>query len=104
MEEYFSQPETITEQKFAEKCTAKLKENFIHEWRTQINIQDSKLRTYCRFKDNFKTENYLLTVNSFQLRKTITKFRCSDHKLEVEVGRHKKIPMDQRICRTCNKS
>ena len=29
-------------------------------------------------------------------RKLITKFGCSDHRIEIEIGRHRKIPMNQR--------
>ena len=31
--------------------------------------------------------------------KILTKFRISDHKLEI--GRYKKVPRDQRICKAC---
>ena len=46
-------------------------------------------------------EKYLDDTENFMMRKSITKFRCSDHKLEVEVGRHKKITRDKRVCRRC---
>ena len=42
-----------------------------------------------------------LNLSDFRLRKTIAKLRCSDHTLEIERGRHKKIPRDQRICKVC---
>ena len=35
------------------------------------------------------------------MRKSIRKLRRSDHKLEAEVGRHKKITRDKRVCRLC---
>ena len=28
--------------------------------------------------------------------------KCSDHVLEIEKGRHHKIPRDKRICRVCH--
>jgi hypothetical protein len=43
--------------------------------------------------------------NIFQfvkIRQLITKFRSSDHNLEIEKGRYKNIPCQQRLCNTCN--
>jgi hypothetical protein len=37
----------------------------------------------------------------FNSRKILTKFRISDHKLEIEIGRYKKVPREQRICKAC---
>jgi hypothetical protein len=31
----------------------------------------------------------------------LTKFCISDHKLEIEIGRYKKVPREQRICKAC---
>ena len=30
------------------------------------------------------------------------KFRIGCHKLEIEIGRHKNIPINERICKLCN--
>ena len=38
------------------------------------------------------------------MRKIISKIRCSDHQLEIEKGRHTKIPREDRICNTCTKA
>ena len=35
------------------------------------------------------------------IRKTVTKFRLSNHKLNIEVGRHKNIPEKLRFCPFC---
>ena len=32
----------------------------------------------------------------------MTKFRTSDHSLQIEIGRYKKIPRNQRFCLSCN--
>ena len=40
----------------------------------------NKLRFYSRFKTVFEFEPYLDYVNNFHVRKTIAKFRCSDHR------------------------
>ena len=31
----------------------------------------------------------------------LTKFRLNDHTLEVELGRYKNTPRNQRLCKTC---
>lgn len=47
-------------------------------------------------------ENYLLQINNFKNRQSITKFRTSDHCLQIETGRYKNIPRPQRLCSNCN--
>ena len=71
---------------------------------TSNNGQSNKLGFYSRLKTTFEMEPYLKNVNNFYLRKQICKFRCSDHKLEIETGRHRKIDINSRICRICNSS
>ena len=47
-------------------------------------------------------ESYLLQLSNFKNRQLITKFRSSDHNLEIEKGRYKNIPCQQRLCNACN--
>jgi hypothetical protein len=42
-------------------------------------------------------EDYLSTLKNFNSRKILSKFRISDHMLEIEIGRYKKVPSEQRI-------
>ena len=49
-----------------------------------LKITDSsKLYLYSQLKSDIKLENYLLIENSFKKRKLLTKFRVSDHSLEI---------------------
>ena len=48
-----------------------------------------------------KFESYLELPN-YDIRKIIAKIRCSDHMLEIEKGRHRKIPREERVCKVCN--
>ena len=48
-----------------------------------------------------RREPYLEYISDFYLRKRITKFRCSDHTLEIEIGRHKKVKAEERLCKFC---
>ena len=78
-------------------CKNKMKSIFTEFWTSELNMADirsvrnSKLRTYKQFKDKFALENYLIVTSNFERRKLITKFRCSDHDLIIEKGRHKKL-------------
>ena len=61
----------------------------------------NKLRFYKTFKLFFCREPYLDSILDFTLRKIITKFRCSDHCLEIEKDRHIKLKPEERICKLC---
>ena len=45
---------------------------------------------------------YLKTLKSFRIRQTKTKFRCSDHNLCIETGRHRNIKLEDRLCTKCD--
>ena len=61
---------------------------------------NNKLRTFKRFKHEFKLENYLLH-ESLENRKNLTRLRISSHKLAVETGRYKNIALNERLCQLC---
>ena len=72
---------------------------FSKYWKSSI-MTNGRLGFYNKHKNVYKFEEYLHTP-SFDKRKAITKLRCSDHELEIERGRHKKIPREARLCRLC---
>ena len=108
MDNIFDNPISITTEKFSTLCKNTLRKKIEKEWVDQISGlgrtegQTNKLRFYKTFKHDLSREPYLSVINDFQLRKNITKFRCSDHKLEIEVGRHKKLKVEERICKVCD--
>jgi hypothetical protein len=59
------------------------------------------LGTYSKFKSVFAQECYVTSLKSYKLRKALAKLRCSSHALGIEKGRHKNIPHEDRICKTC---
>ena len=62
----------------------------------------SKLFLYSKLKSDIKLEEYLKSERSFKNRQLLTKFRSSDHNyLEIELGRFKNIPRNQRHCKFC---
>ena len=103
---YLENPEIISTEKFKQECKDKIKSLFIQQWGTEILNQNEgcKLRFYKKFKTAFIREPYFEHINNFQMRKIITKFRCSDHRLEIELGRHKNIQVEDRICKLCRGS
>ena len=109
LDNFFHYPDTICNRKFNEVCKEKLRNILEQQWLNlisadiSINGQRNKLRFYKTFKQTFKFEPYLDYINDFHSRKTITKFRCSDHTLEIETGRQKKVLLDKRICRICSR-
>ena len=89
----------------------KLQDIFLQQWRLDMNDDNrshnegNKLRTYRKFKGDYKFEPYLKVKNLHQ-RKNITRLRISSHRLEIERGRHTrpKVLAADRLCRHCNAS
>ena len=45
-----------------------------------------------------------LSFSNFNYRKLISKLRISDHNLEIEAGRYKKVPRHLRLCNFCTEN
>ena len=61
------------------------------------------MRTYRSFKNVFMFEKYLSTINNVNDRISLTRFRTSSHRLQIEAGRYTipKTPISERICKNC---
>ena len=57
---------------------------------------------YKFLKQNENEMEYYLSHPDRNVRLILTKFRLSDHKFLIEIGRYLKIPRDQRLCAICN--
>ena len=107
MDDHFRNHFLTNTHKFPKVCILRIKELFISQWRSQVNVGlprlsgGNKLRFYKQFKTSFQMEPYLNLIDNFHLRKCISKFRCSDHVLEIETGRHKTIKVEERLCKMC---
>ena len=68
-----------------------------------FNIQQdsAKLRTYSMIKTKIGLEDYLISMHNIAERIAFSKFRLSNHRLLIEIGRHKKIEKQRRICPFC---
>ena len=64
----------------------------------------NKLRTYCTFKREWETEEYMRSVTTRSHRSALAKFRCGVAPLRLETGRYERgrIPVEERICLLCD--
>ena len=79
----------------------RIKENYVEFWNNKIT-KSSKLSFFCHFKKDYKLEDYFHLIKNPIQRKHFSTFRISNHKFEIEYGRYKDIPREQRLCKLCN--
>jgi len=91
---------TVDAKYFGNTFKERMKDAFLSEWRQKIR-NNNKLKVYSKIKTQFGIENYLLSIQNKNFVNSITKLRISAHCLEIEKGRHHKIPTDQRLCPSC---
>ena len=60
-----------------------------------------KLRTFRLFKKSFAPSAYLNEGSSY-FQPAALRFRCSNHRLNIELGRHTGVPRSDRKCRFCS--
>ena len=58
----------------------------------------NKLRTYRIFKEEFGTEDYLLTHMPHSDRSALAKFRCGTAPIRIETGRYQQLSVNERLC------
>ena len=58
------------------------------------------MQCYLALNRQYTVANYLTMVTDQNLRKTLTKYRLSEHSLVIEKGRHRKawLPVEERLC------
>ena len=88
------------------------KESLVQFEKQQLEIESKKLmedmsnmpklRTYRKLKMNPGTENYVKLNISRQQRSTMAKFRNGTFPINIETGRHKQQPLEERVCHHCN--
>ena len=69
-------------------------------WHAELS-NSSKLESYQSYKSVLEFESYLSSHIYFKHRIALTRFRCSQHKLLIEQGRHIKIDKQNRFCKYC---
>lgn len=76
-----------------------LQDQFLQTWNSQLD-NSSKGRNYSLFKTDISCESYITVLNGHMLY-TMLKFRTSNHKLPIEVGRWNNIDISDRKCNLC---
>lgn len=87
-------------EKFKNHIKFKLEAQYKIVWKNQV-YQSPKCVLYRVYKTDFCEEKYLTSLNN-DLCKNICKFRTSNHKLPIEVGRYINIPRHERTCTHCD--
>jgi hypothetical protein len=97
--EDFNKPFLLVKDTFKNTFKKIIKEKYEEKILEKIsNLDDcSKLFLYSKLKTDIKLEDYLKLTKKFNNQQLLTKFRRSDHPLEIELGRYKKIPRHQRL-------
>lgn len=82
----------------------KLKERFVSFWKKRMLGDETKkkLRTYRLLKQDFGMESYLEDIHDKSVRKCLSSFRISAHRLRIERGRYVGEKPEDRLCITCN--
>ncbi len=76
---------------------------FENNWNNKLLNEDIyRLTTYKTINNDFTLLKHVGLP--YQLRKIISRIRCSNHPLAIEKGRHKnpKTPREERVCIFCN--
>ena len=81
----------------------RLKDQYIQSWHETLSVQP-KMEYYCKFKEDFEFEHYLVHIKNEKHRKELTRFRLSSHSLEIETGRYNNIERSNRICKLCTQN
>ena len=83
------------------KAFQRMKDIFHQEAFSDIQREDSKLRTYSLFKTTLGYEKYLSEIRIIEERTALTKLRLSNHTLMIEKGRHLGVKRECRFCPHC---
>jgi len=85
---------------FLKQFTNRIKDCFLQDWNATI-AENSKLNYYTMFKSNIDFERYLDILDIRKFRYSYVNFRLGCHELEIERGRYRNIPRQNRICTLC---
>ena len=83
-----------------ERISNRLNDIYTQEWTAKLQLS-SKGRNYSVFKQNLNFGSYFTTLDR-NVYLPIIKFRTSNYKLPVEIGRWNNTPFGERKCPLCN--
>jgi hypothetical protein len=93
-------PEATKAEVNLRECKSSLVEAF-NGFIQKANLASSKLDFYNSVKIGIGREPYLDKLRDSNLRRAVAQLRTSSHKLEIEMGRHKNLDRDKRLCHFC---
>jgi hypothetical protein len=72
-----------------------------------VTTNSSRVRAYVGLNNSaqYGYKEYLSRVDNAHFRRSLARFRCANHKLQIEVGRQVKpvkVLVQQRYCKLCN--
>ena len=82
-------------------CKDKLMETYCTQWKESVT-RKPKLRTYCKIKKEFGTEEYVRLNLTRQQRSLLAQLRLGILPLALETGRFTNVKVENRICTLCN--
>ena len=102
--DFIHNPHEIERPFIHNKLFQRLSDEFHQNAFESIRKEGNKLRTYALFKSEIGLEKYLIHIKNVAIRKEMTKFRLSNHRLMIETGRHKNIAKECRFCPFCKET
>lgn len=82
-------------------CKEKLNSTDNLEWKEKLSFKP-KLRTYKQCKDEICVENYVKLNLTSKERSMIAQLRMGILPINLETGRYRNVPADQRFCYNCD--
>ena len=77
-----------------------LKDKFVDTWSEALH-SSNKCLFYRHYKTEFRREKYIMTLPNIHVI-NLMKFRCSCHKLPIEIGRRLGLDRQDRLCDKCD--
>jgi hypothetical protein len=74
---------------------------YTQTWHNDVS-ESSRCHYYKYFKTQLNPERYLSLNIPKKEKISLAKFRCSNHKLMIEIGRYTAIPKEERLCTECS--
>ena len=87
---------------FKKVFKTRLKDQYLQTWTDDV-APNAKCINYRMYKSDISLEFYI-TFLPMKLKTVFSRFRCRNHKLPVETGIYKNIPISGRVCVKCTQS
>ncbi len=96
----FQEQSTHGDKWLQELVKQNIRDQYEQTWNSEVN-NSSKCISYRLYKTCFQMEKYF-NILPYPKYIQLCKFRTSNHKLPIEVGRYRAIPRAERYCTNCN--